>query len=558
MNARGKQLTSFENFKADLVGYIEIEKFESKDLPPDKKIAHKLDANWTDVFWQNNQDGKIDEIYYAFFNRYFLCQLITQKKITPEGKTEYQYNADKLEEEDSFNFLYGNKSDDSNIVYSNLKLYKTVLTRECLTNLEQIFSKELFNKETHYELNIKFADSLNPLWESKSEFNFIPKYNKKKTNQIFNSNEISISTITQPQRVLFFAICCYLKLEKFEVCNFKDWIRVVWNLVENANIDTIASMVGCIRLIDELSSHANTINKFLASNKSRIDSNYAKEQIAEERKKAKLLLGDNSEEWKNILLESEKFFLFTGAIRCLFSSSDIDYNENIEEYKSRWKNSQKYFNKSEVVISDDFSKDAVLMRSLISEFTSWEQIEKFIFDNNIDSWKEVVRRDILLPSIRKILLGIDKINLNKESELQGSVLQKGIHEELYQTTLLYSISEKVNNARLKLRDSWSSYALYPPYCKTEENFFLVGNERNEILSSNSEIKTEQKCDNIPFFWGRDIKFKYKSRNFEWNTDGKIYLFDDKSQLRKKENPFKDITKENLYEKLDELIKSEFD
>lgn len=64
MNARGKQLTSFENFKADLVGYIanqaeEDEKWE-KFLNPENGIAIKLDTTWTDLFWQEKRDYEID------------------------------------------------------------------------------------------------------------------------------------------------------------------------------------------------------------------------------------------------------------------------------------------------------------------------------------------------------------------------------------------------------------------------------------------------------------------------------------------------------------------
>ena len=76
MNARGKQLTSFENFKADLLGYIasqaEEDKKWEKFLDPENGIAIKLDTTWTDLFWQESRDNKIDEIYFAFLNRFFL------------------------------------------------------------------------------------------------------------------------------------------------------------------------------------------------------------------------------------------------------------------------------------------------------------------------------------------------------------------------------------------------------------------------------------------------------------------------------------------------------
>ena len=60
MNARGKPLSEFENFKAE---------FE-KELPQKKE---KLDNDWLDLFWNLNDDGKekielVDKRYMAFFD----------------------------------------------------------------------------------------------------------------------------------------------------------------------------------------------------------------------------------------------------------------------------------------------------------------------------------------------------------------------------------------------------------------------------------------------------------------------------------------------------------
>ena len=126
MNARGKQLTSFENFKADLIGYItkqsENEQNEWKELlSPESGIPIKLDTDWTDIFWKNKSiDNKIDEIYFAFINRYFLQELICAKK---EDNADL-YSTDDLEKKNgSFRYLYGDKGDDSRLQYSGLDKY---------------------------------------------------------------------------------------------------------------------------------------------------------------------------------------------------------------------------------------------------------------------------------------------------------------------------------------------------------------------------------------------------------------------------------------------------
>jgi hypothetical protein len=51
MNARGKQLTSFENFKSRFDKYIEKNEWEKGISNPEETFAHKIDTDWTDLFW---------------------------------------------------------------------------------------------------------------------------------------------------------------------------------------------------------------------------------------------------------------------------------------------------------------------------------------------------------------------------------------------------------------------------------------------------------------------------------------------------------------------------
>ena len=87
--------------------------------------------------------------------------------------------------------------------------------------------------------------------------------------QNFAGEEIlSFESITQLQRVVFFAICKFFEIanneEKNIETNFKHWLRVVWNIVENANINGISQMIGCMRLIDILCKHSHDIYSYLA------------------------------------------------------------------------------------------------------------------------------------------------------------------------------------------------------------------------------------------------------------------------------------------------------
>ncbi|MBD5425962.1 MAG: DUF262 domain-containing protein [Treponema sp.] len=90
MNARGKSLTNFENFKADFVGYLtERENKKESDENTAERISRKLDTDWTDIFWENryideSKNCHIDEIYFGFLNRYFLNEWIAECSVTSD------------------------------------------------------------------------------------------------------------------------------------------------------------------------------------------------------------------------------------------------------------------------------------------------------------------------------------------------------------------------------------------------------------------------------------------------------------------------------------------
>ena len=86
MNARGKQLTSFENFKANFIQLID-KHFTDKRLehPIKGKISfsgyfsYKIEKEWTDLFWAYRGDKKTtDEGFLNYFE--FLTQMLYFKK----------------------------------------------------------------------------------------------------------------------------------------------------------------------------------------------------------------------------------------------------------------------------------------------------------------------------------------------------------------------------------------------------------------------------------------------------------------------------------------------
>lgn len=89
MNARGKPLTDFENFKADLVAWIQNsddkrfqEQIGGKGIKYFQYYPSRIDNHWTDVFWKSAKrtagsefDGKIDALYFSFINRFIVNKI---------------------------------------------------------------------------------------------------------------------------------------------------------------------------------------------------------------------------------------------------------------------------------------------------------------------------------------------------------------------------------------------------------------------------------------------------------------------------------------------------
>ena len=82
MNSRGKLLTEFEHFKAELKN-----KLDALDTKLSDRIILKIDTDWTDLLWTyRDRDNLIDDGFLSYFA--FLCDVILYRKGgTPQGKS---------------------------------------------------------------------------------------------------------------------------------------------------------------------------------------------------------------------------------------------------------------------------------------------------------------------------------------------------------------------------------------------------------------------------------------------------------------------------------------
>lgn len=140
MNARGKQLTPFENFKADLIGYIRQRAKDKNEgvntdrpdydkdwdalLDPRTGIPIKLDTDWTEIFWNHrSKNNTIDEIFFSFLNRVFWEELVSTRNAKADNAAEdpdSENSAKILEANTSYRFLIADDIED----YHDLSPYK--------------------------------------------------------------------------------------------------------------------------------------------------------------------------------------------------------------------------------------------------------------------------------------------------------------------------------------------------------------------------------------------------------------------------------------------------
>lgn len=495
MNARGKPLTDFENFKADLIGYIRTEGIEDK-IDVKEKTANKIDTGWTDIFWKKKSpDYKIDEIFYAFIKRFLLNCLITNKE---EKGEQYSYTVEKLEKTNKlFTYLYGNKSDDSKVKYHGFDIYRSedAILKNGIVRLKQVLNRL-------ESLNDDIKNLCQPNWESKLNFNFIPAYEEKDEKYISTS-------LTQSQRVVFFAICCYLEYGEYDKSSFKEWMRIVWNIVENANIETIPAMIGAIRLIDVLAENSHKIYEHLKDRD--ISNDFAKEQMEEEKQKAiQLFRNEGSISWEEKIIEAEKYAFFKGAIRFLFRVENEEYDWG--KFDDRFESVKEYF--IENGVKEDH-KDK-LLQVFISYFDEWNMFTGMVYHNSPNSWKNVLINPKWIKPINNLLdFQLPDLNNWVSPLSESNDTQKFVHEDLVSSSLLGHVQPGC-----KLNWRYDRHVLYPPRANANWKKYVIGSKRNKILSSlckNNIIDSNQKLEGLDYFWGWEIYFTLKSSGdtYQW-------------------------------------------
>ena len=319
MNARGKALTDFENWKAKFQQHIEKKEFENNVAKLEEKFSHKIDTVWLDLFWK--ADKTVDDKFMHFISR------IAMQAICLYGK-------DKENRAKIIQKLFNNPNDTQPDHFSNQASF------DYLKHCFELYS----NKDNGYYDELKIDIEL---WTKDTKYH----------EQLFKS---SFEDTTYHEQVLFFAQTQYLlKLKKenkeFNKEAFQNWLRVIRNIVSNVTVDSAETFIRAISLVQELANGCENIYDYL-DNEPKIKSNVAKEQVEQEILKAKLILNDDDN--KKVIFDTEDTYFCMGDIKfplyCInFDKKDLD-SFNRDKLSKIQKVVQTYLNQDSV--SNEFRR----------------------------------------------------------------------------------------------------------------------------------------------------------------------------------------------------------
>lgn len=506
MNARGLQLTQWENFKG---------KF-SEDLCEDKKEwwVKEMEELSNRFFTCSDEQHELpDNAFFALYARIMAYEARESGVDCGNGIKElaaYTHNHNTWSQIElpfvpysDFSGITNNESIASTVAATCVKMIKTVLDR--------------YQKIVPY-----FGD------RTLFETFFHPK----------NKNDLD------------FTLCCYEYFKKFNNIETKDFLkalRLMWNILENVQ-DNRVELVKKIIDLEDKTLYSRQIKEIIGSN--------PPEQAEEEAEKAiqmdcndQSMPNDWNEEilgswinWNDAIEKAEECAFFHGSIRFLYRNSNGE--PTWEKFATKLSNCMDLFTK------DGLSEDKKVKANqvLISHCEDWKKlIRKPVFDTDKESWKQVLTDVKLSKCVNGLLLSPNEIVDNHDDIIQ-LLIDNDIWKNLITKNSGYELEWKENSPSL-----WWNWHL-------KLTLKLTRNNREDILDAfineskvtfdAPEEKRYRKIKGKNYYFAVPMWFEYKYKgkeyHFAWQTWGNIDMYD---------NDWERLYK--LYEQYDEEMANNF-
>lgn len=485
MNARGLQLTQWENFKG---------KF-SEDLCEDKKEwwVKEMEELSNRFFTCSDEQHELpDNAFFALYARIMAYEAresgvdcgnsIKQLAAYTHNHNTWSQIELPFVPYSDFSGITNNESIASTVADTCVKMIKTVLDN--------------FKEIVPYFGDNKLFDTF-----------FHPQ----------NRNELD------------FTLCCYEYFKKFvnedvDTNNFLKALRLMWNILENVdrqyeNPDYRVELVKKIIDLGDQTLYSPQIKKKI------IDSNAdAPEQAKEEAEKA-IQMDRNDQSmpsyWNDAIEKAEECAFFHGSIRFLYRNSNGE---------TTWENfATKLSNCMDLFTKDGLSEDKKVKANqvLISHCKDWKKlIRKPVFDTDKESWKQVLTDVNLSEYVNGLLLSPNEIADSHDDIIQ-LLIDNDIWKNLINENPGYELEWKANSPSL-----WLNRYLYL-------TLKLKRNNREDILDAfinDSKVTFDApeeeryrtiKGKNYYFAVPMWFTYKYKGKeyHFAWQTWGNIDMYD---------------------------------
>ena len=448
MNARGKQLTSFENFKSRFGRHVEKNGWEKDTTNPEDKFEHRIDTVWTDLFWKYKGDDKeIDKKLINFIAGIAINCCVENYKPTINDRIA------ELQDIIPINPIMD-------------KIGKLVSSSEVIVP-EDFSTKEEFDYLVNY-LNKYSENNNNKIKPDIFLWNYCSEGKTLFEDLILGEN------FTLQKRVLFYAQTIFLlKNDVFEQNNFNDWMRLVRNVVENVSGHwNLSTMIGAIRFVKKMSEYSSSINLNLVSNENNIDSDFATKQVKQEIEKAKIIVANPKA--KKTIQDTEDTNFCKGEIEfALYCADyDIDKNPNPQNFND---------------VKLDKIKNAITEHLNDNDVTNDFRRAFFTIQDNdfYDYWQGnlIVLDDYYYKSKRRIILDVKNLKENFSNNKKSTTYRdylKELIEKLSQQNVDEVIEDFVKSSKFNELPRWKQRVI-------EEQDLLKHSEKHYIAIAEHNI-----------------------------------------------------------------------
>lgn len=374
MNARGLQLTPFENFKADLVGYMKKQytylvpmtlSVAKREVPYWLNYSSLIDGRWTNLFWTKpNEDDdsgskQCDKRFFRFIQRFFANKSILLAEKSKDASLAndplFLFFAQNTEVERHFGF----------------EQYEAIIEKGKKQGVDLLCQlAHLFNFLCDENVGPVLLNALTAPWEASRDW---------------QPWSISSEKMGRRQMILLSVLFEYVdhikSVDQFDEEKFVTWMRFAHIMVQNTDINQLMPQITLTRLLnDALCFQPEGDNLFcawqhpyeaiVAFNDSRRDNRY----LDNEATKARQILKDD--EWKNVFCLADTDPFMQGFVSFYFEEG-----MSASAYRNRTNNVKYVFNKGGV--TDLLAENYLLIRAVLCRNFDWMGIKKNMTNFNI-------------------------------------------------------------------------------------------------------------------------------------------------------------------------------